>query len=254
MSLKILIVEDEPFSAQKLVKMLLKLVPDGQILAILDSVKAAVDWISHNPKPDLAFFDIQLADGISFEIFEQIKVPFPVVFTTAFNEYALKAFKVNSIDYLLKPLKEQELAIAIEKFRNGYYSRPASLEVESIAATLNQLTNTHKSRFLVKVGEHLKMILTSDIVLFYSLDKAVFVKTQSGADYALDFTLEQICGLVDPAAFFRVSRSHIVALSGISDVVAYSGSRYKVKLGVKTDADIIVAREKVQAFKLWLEG
>lgn len=254
MSLKILIVEDEPLSAQKLAKMLLKQVPDGQIVAMADSVKAAVNWISQNPKADLAFFDIQLADGISFEIFEQIQVPFPVVFTTAFNEYALKAFKVNSIDYLLKPLKERELAAALEKFRNGFYSRPASLEVESIAATLNQLTNSYKSRFLVKVGEHLKMIQASDIVLFYSLDKAVFVKTVSGGGYALDFTLEQICGLVDPAAFFRVSRSHIVALSAISDVVAYSGSRYKVKLVVKTEGDIIVAREKVQAFKWWLEG
>ena len=185
---------------------------------------------------------------------EQTGVHFPVIFTTAFNEYALKAFKVNSIDYLLKPVKQDELGAAIQKFHNGFYARPVSLEMESIAATLNQLTNSYKSRFLVKIGEHLKMIAIADIALFYSLEKAVFVKTSTGCNYALDFTLEQINGLIDPAKFFRVSRSHIVALDFIADVIAYSGSRYKVKITVKNDEDIIVAREKVQAFKIWMDG
>lgn len=254
MALRILIVEDEPFSAQKLIRMLSELIPDGQIVATLDSVRSTVKWVQEFPAPDLAFFDIQLADGICFEVFEQTRVVFPVIFTTAFNEYALKAFKVNSIDYLLKPLKEEELKAAIKKFNDGFYSRPVSLELSSMAATLNQLTNSFKSRFLVKVGEHLKMIPTEDIALFYSMEKAVFVKTSAGQDLALDFTLEQITGLVDPQLFFRVSRSHIVSLSHITDVVAHSGSRLVVKLAVKTDGEVMVSREKVTAFKAWLEG
>lgn len=254
MAIKILIVEDEPLTAERLARLLKIVIPDGQVVAMLDSVKSTINWITSNQTPDLAFFDIQLADGISFEIFEQTRVAFPVIFTTAFNEYALKAFKVNSIDYLLKPIKQDELEAAVRKFREGFYSHPASIEIESIAATLNQLTNSYKTRFLVKVGEHLKMIAVTEIAMFYSMDKAVFVKTVTGGDYALDFTLEQVNRLIDPAKFFRISRSHIVAIDCISDVIAYSGSRYKIKLNVKTDTEIIVAREKVQAFKAWLEG
>lgn len=254
MSLRILIVEDEPFSAQRLTNMLVPILPNGEVVATIDSVKSTVKWINENPAPDLAFFDIQLADGVSFEVFEQVQLTFPVIFTTAFNEYALKAFKVYSIDYLLKPLKEEELSAAIQKFQKGFYSKSPTLELESIAATLNLLTNSYKSRFLVKVGEHLKMITTSEIVLFYSFDKSVFAKTSTGHCYALDFTLEQINGLIDPRQFFRVSRSQIVALPFISDVIAYSGSRYKIKLSIKLEEEIIVAREKVQAFKIWLEG
>src|SRR5690606_19831049 len=159
-----------------------------QIVATLDSVRSTVKWLKDFPPPDLAFFDIQLADGICFEIFEQTHIVFPVIFTTAFNEYALKAFKVNSIDYLLKPLKEEELQAALKKFKEGFYSRPVSLELSSMAATLNLLTNSYKSRFLVKVGEHLKMIPVEEMALFYSMDKAVFVKTANGQDMALDFT------------------------------------------------------------------
>ena len=251
---RILIVEDEPLSAQKLTLLLSELIPEGQIVATLDSVRSTVKWLKDFPSPDLAFFDIQLADGICFEIFEQSNIVFPVIFTTAFNEYALKAFKVNSIDYLLKPLKEEELQAALKKFKEGFYSRPVSLELSSMAATLNLLTNSYKSRFLVKVGEHLKMIPVEEMALFYSMDKAVFVKTANGQDMALDFTLEQIVGLVDPGLFFRVSRSHIVSLSYISDVVAYSGSRLVVKLSLKTDSPVVVSREKVQAFKTWLGG
>jgi DNA-binding LytR/AlgR family response regulator len=254
MALSILIVEDEPFSAQKLVHMLSELVTEGQIVATLDSVRSTVKWLKDFPAPDLAFFDIQLADGICFEVFEQTRIVFPVIFTTAFNEYALKAFKVNSIDYLLKPLKEEELQAALKKFRDGFFSKPVAQELSSMAATLNLLTNSYKSRFLVKVGEHLKMIPVGDIALFYSMEKAVFVKTGTGQDLALDFTLEQINSLVDPRLFFRISRSHIVSLAHITDVVAHSGSRLVVKFSVKMDRPVVVSREKVQAFKAWLEG
>ncbi|WP_084555856.1 LytR/AlgR family response regulator transcription factor [Alkaliflexus imshenetskii] len=254
MPIQVLIVEDEPLSAQKLTQMLAHLLPDAIIVACHDTVRSTVKWLNDNPHPDLAFFDIQLADGISFEIFEQTEVRFPVIFTTAYNEYAIKAFKVNSIDYLLKPIKEAELSTAINKFRTGFYASAANSDYHAFAKALNQLSNNYKSRFLVKVGDHLKMISTSDTALFYSLEKAVFMLIIQGNEYALDFTLEQVASLIDPRQFFRVSRKHIVNIDYIKDVVIWSGSRLKIKLSVPHTEEIIVSREKVQQFKAWLDN
>ena len=238
MPIQVLIVEDEPLSAQKLKQMLMHLLTDATVVACHDTVRSTVKWLSENPHPDLAFFDIQLADGISFEIFEQTEIRFPVIFTTAYNEYAIKAFKVNSIDYLLKPIKEADLDTAIKKFKEGFYV----------------LTSSYKSRFLVKVGDHLKMISASDTALFYSLEKAVFMVINQGNEYALDFTLEQVATLIDPRLFFRVSRKHIINIAYIKDVVIWSGSRLKIKLSVPHAEEIIVSREKVQQFKAWLDS
>lgn len=254
MPIQVLIVEDEPLSAQKLKQMLMHLLTDATVVACHDTVRSTVKWLSDNPHPDLAFFDIQLADGISFEIFEQTEVRFPVIFTTAYNDYAIKAFKVNSIDYLLKPIKEVDLDAAINKFRTGFYVRPANSEYQAFAKALNQLTSTYKSRFLVKVGDHLKMISTSDTALFYSLEKSVFMVINQGNEYALDFTLEQVASLIDPRQFFRVSRKHIVNMACIKDVVIWSGSRLKIKLSVPHAEEIVVSREKVQQFKAWLDS
>lgn len=254
MPIQVLIVEDEPLSAQKLTQMMAHLFPDATLVACHDTVRSTVKWLNDNPHPDLAFFDIQLADGISFEIFEQTEVRFPVIFTTAYNEYAIKAFKVNSIDYLLKPIKEAELSTAINKFRTGFYASAVNSDYHAFAKALNQLSNNYKSRFLVKVGDHLKMISTSDTVLFYSLEKAVFMLITQGNEYALDFTLEQVASLIDPRQFFRVSRKHIVNIDYIKDVVIWSGSRLKIKLSVPHTEEIIVSREKVQQFKAWLDN
>ncbi len=251
--LNYIITEDEKPTADRLKKMISDASPELSHLATFDSVSSAVRWLKANPHPHLAFFDIQLADGISFEIFEQVDIQFPVIFTTAFNEYAIKAFKVNSIDYLLKPVDENELAAAMDKFKKGFTQKPQALNSDAIAKALSMLTSTYKTRFVVKVGEHIRMIPIEEIALFFSSDKYTFIRTTSGRDYGIDSTLEQVMTMVNPMDFFRVSRKHIVALSAIKDIIAYSGSRLKLKLSVQTDEDIIVSREKVTEFKEWLD-
>lgn len=247
-----IIIEDERLSAERLAGMINRMFPDFVLVKTIDSVKSAVKWLSNNEQPALGFFDIQLADGLSFEIFEQIQLQFPVIFTTAFNEYAIRAFKVNSIDYLLKPIDEVELKASIQKFRSGL-SKPAGLENEAIAKTLQMLSNTYKSRFLVKVGEHLRMVNVDEIALFISMEKSIYLRTYNGRDFGIDFTLEQIEGLVDPKKFFRVNRKFIVDIKAIQDIISYSNSRLKLKLAVATDEDVIVSRERVSEFKEWLE-
>ncbi|MDD2279848.1 MAG: LytTR family DNA-binding domain-containing protein [Bacteroidales bacterium] len=250
--MKYLIIEDEKLTADRLAKMVKTIKQDYTLLATLNSVSSAVNWLSKNPHPQLAFFDIQLGDGISFEIFEQAKIDFPVIFTTAYNEYALKAFKVNSIDYLLKPVNEKELEAAIEKFENTR-SAPSSIDPSQIATLISQLSSNHKTRFLVKVGEHLKMINCSNIAFFHSMEKATFICNTEGRDYAIDHTLDQIELMVNPSEFYRVNRSCIIGINSIRDIVAYSSSRLKIVPIVKTDEDIIVSRERVSSFKEWLE-
>jgi DNA-binding LytR/AlgR family response regulator len=194
-----------------------------------------------------------LSDGLSFEIFEQVSVEFPVIFTTAYNEYAIRAFKVNSIDYLLKPIDEHELSGAVNKFINGL-TRSGKIEHEAIALALSQLSHSYKSRFVIKIGDHLKMISTEEIAFFFSADKSVFIRTNGNRDYGVGFTLEQLESLLDPALFFRISRKCIVHIKSIQDIISYSNSRLKLKLSVPADDDILVSREKLDDFKSWLEG
>ncbi len=248
-----IIAEDEKPTAERLKKMVSGIAPELNHIATFDSVSSAIKWLKSKPHPSLAFFDIQLADGLSFEIFEQVEIEFPVIFTTAFNEYAIKAFKVNSIDYLLKPIDEAELSKAIGKFQKGFSLKPQALNSDAIAKALSMLTNTYKTRFVVKVGEHIRMIPVEEIALFFSSEKYTFIRTLAGRDYGIDQTLEQIVLAINSQHFFRVSRKHIVALSAIADIIAYSGSRLKLKLSVPTDEEILVSREKVAEFKAWID-
>ncbi len=248
-----IIAEDEKPTAERLKKMVSNIAPELNHIATFDSVGSSVKWLKQNPHPDIAFFDIQLADGLSFEIFERIEIEFPVIFTTAFNDYAIKAFKVNSIDYLLKPINEDELSKAIGKFQKGIAQKPQALSSDAIAKALSMLTNTYKNRFVVRVGEHIRMVPVEDIALFFSSEKYTFIRTTAGRDYGIDQSLEQVAVAVNPKNFFRVSRKYVVALSSIADIISYSGSRLKLKLIVPTDEDIIVSREKVTEFKEWLD-
>jgi len=250
---KYIVIEDELLTANRLVAMMQELEPDAQHLATLESVSAAVAWIKNNPTPHLAFFDIQLADGLSFEIFEQVETPFPVIFTTAYNEYAIKAFKVNSIDYLLKPLNSADLKQALAKFSSGFYAKGVGIDNQSVAKVLSLLSNSYKTRFLVKVGEHIRMVAVDDIAMIFSSDKSTFIRTKNGRDYGIDYSLDQLDGLINPATFFRVSRKFIVSIDAIADIITYSGSRLKLKLVVETDDDVLVSREKVAEFKNWLD-
>ncbi|TNE61383.1 MAG: response regulator transcription factor [Bacteroidetes bacterium] len=250
--MNVLIIEDEDLAAWGLISKLQRLEPEVEILATLDTVKAAVDWFRQNPAPDLAFFDIQLADGLSFEIFEQVKVPCPIIFTTAYDAYALRAFKVNSVDYLLKPVEQEDLARALSKLRQ--LQGPAAIDPETIRQMMAVLApQEYKQRFMVKVGDHLTAVAAGDIDFFFGENKIVWLRHRNGRKYPVEYTLEQLEQMLDPQHFFRLNRQYIAAIGAIEDVVSYSNSRLKVSLKAPlSDGPVLISREKVEAFKLWL--
>lgn len=253
--MKILIVEDEPQAARRLQNLVKTILPESTVLDTIDSVKRSIQWFQQNPSPDLVFMDIQLADGISFQIFDQVKITSPIIFTTAYDEYALKAFKVNSIDYILKPVDEDELRAAIAKFKSmtAVKDSPSSQLMESITLAMSMLTKKYKERFVIKVGEHLKSVETTEILFFYSLEKTTFAQTKDGRKHILDFTLDQLQELLEPKRFFRINRKYIIALEAIQDMISYTNSRLRLILKTSDDNDVVVARERVQEFKDWLD-
>jgi DNA-binding LytR/AlgR family response regulator len=252
--MNILIIEDEPQAAQRMEKLVLELIPQATVLAKIDTVKKAVQWYKDNPTPDLTLMDIQLADGISFQIFEQCDVKSPVIFTTAYDAYALKAFKVNSIDYILKPVDKEELQAALNKFKSLIRNEPATKTMlDNIEEAMRMLTKKYKTRFVIKVGEHLKTIAVESILYFYSQDKTTFCCTADHRSLILDFTLEQLEDMVDPEKFFRINRKYLVTPGCINDIISYTNSRLKLILKGASDNDIIVARERVQEFRTWLD-
>ena len=254
--MRILIVEDEPLAAERLETLIREYLPEVDVAGPFDSIRSTVSWLNENDTPDLALFDIQLADGLSFEIFEQADVSCPVIFTTAFDEYALKAFKVNSIDYLLKPIDKKELFSALEKYERLFkqQDKQGSVSTEAIDHIYHMMTRNYRSRFLIRVGEHLRPLNTTNVVYFYSQQRATFVLTEEGKSYDLDFTLDQLEQELDPKQFFRVNRGALVSLDAISDVLIYSGNRLRLKLVKEPDEPVLVSREKVSSFKQWLEG
>lgn len=250
--MRIIIIEDEKPAARLLQRKVEKL--GLQVETLLHSVEEALQWFHSNEHPDLIFLDIQLSDGLSFEIFEQIEIKSAVIFTTAFDEYALRAFKLNSIDYLLKPIDEDDLSMAIAKFKNQFQkSSISSLDFEAIKRMLvNPNEKTYKQRFTIKIGEHLKMISIEEVECFYSENKGTYLHTIDNRDYLLDITLEQLESELNPKDFFRVSRKFIIPLKTIKDIVVYSNSRLKVILPTYKAEEVIVSREKVNDFKEWL--
>lgn len=252
--MKILIIEDEPQAAKRLETLVKELLPSANVLDKIDSVKRSVQWFKNNPSPDVTLMDIQLADGLSFQIFDQCEVKCPVIFTTAYDEYALKAFKVNSIDYILKPVDKQELQAAFTKLENMTKgANSTQLLMDNIGQVVTLLSKKHKERFVVKVGEHLRTIDVKDVLYFYSQDKTTFCHSNDSRNHILDFTLEQLEDMIDPSVFFRVNRKYFVRAESILDIIAYTNSRLKLILKNSTDSDVIVARERVQEFKQWLD-
>ena len=250
----ILIVEDEPQAAKRLESLVEELIPEARILAKIDSVKKAVDWLNEHEAPDLIFMDIQLADGISFQIFDQCQITSPVIFTLSYYAYALKAFKVNSFDYILKPVDKDDLLGALKKL--DFFTKRKDSAVDmlaSIGEAVKMLTQQYKMRFVVKVGEHLKSIEVKDILYFFSLEKTTFAKGEDGRKHILDFTLDQLESLLNPQHFFRINRKYIISTVAITDMVSYTNSRLRLVLKGSDDSDIIVARERVQEFKNWLD-
>lgn len=222
---------------------------------MLHSVEESIDWFQNNEHPDLIFLDIQLSDGLSFEIFEAIDIKSAVIFTTAYDEYALQAFKLNSIDYLLKPIDDEDLKTAVEKYTGRTPQKQSvTLDFNDIKNLLvNPIEREYKKRFSVKVGQHLKLINIEDIECIYSENKGTYAYTNEGRNYLLDATLDQLEEELEPNVFFRISRKFYININAIKDMVSYTNSRLQIKLNRFNEQDIIVARERVKDFKNWLE-
>lgn len=251
----VLIIEDEELAANRLKGIIESEYTNFNVLDICDSVESSVSFLEKNTAPDLIFMDIQLADGLSFSIFDEVEVTSPIIFITAYEEYAIRAFKVNSVDYLLKPINLDDFKFAIEKFQN-INSKPQPTIDKSVVDSIKMALSSseYKQRFMVKVGQHLKSVPTKSILYFYSMQKGTFFYTNESKNYTIDFTLDTIKGMVSPTDYFRVNRSHFVSHAAIKDIVIYSNSRLKLTLEGWEGKDVIVSREKVNEFKYWLES
>lgn len=251
--MKVIIVEDEKPAARRLSRMLAE--NNIKAEALLHSVEEAIDWFKSNTHPDLIFLDIQLSDGLSFEIFDAVEVRSAIIFTTAYDEYALQAFKLNSIDYLLKPIDEDDLEVAVNKFKSRIpQNQSVTLDFNDIKKLLvNPIEREYKKRFSVKVGQHLKLINIDEIECFFSENKGTYVHTSEGRNYLLDVTLDNLEKELEPQTFFRINRKFFVNIHAIKDMVSYTNSRLQIKLSSYNEQDVIVARERVKDFKMWLE-
>lgn len=249
--IKAVIVEDEKPSARRLQRMLEKL--DVHVIATLNSVEEATNWFLQHDHPELIFLDIQLSDGLSFEIFQNVEIDCCIIFTTAYDEYALQAFKLNSIDYLLKPIDDEELEAAIEKFRKTRHSPPPALDLKNLKSLLNLPASEYRKRFSIQVGQHLKLVNTEEISCFYSENKGTYLHTTENRSYLLESSLDKLEQELDPEKFFRVNRKFIIRMKDIADIVTYSNQRLEVRLQHFKEHQIIVSRERVKDFKEWLE-
>jgi len=251
--MKVLIIEDEKPAARRLNRMLTDLSVD--VHTMLHSVQEAIEWFQNNEHPDLIFLDIQLSDGLSFEIFDTVTIKSAIIFTTAYDEYALKAFKLNSIDYLLKPIDDEELEVSIKKYKEqSSQKQQVKVDFEDIKKLLiNPIDRVYKKRFTAKVGQHLKIFTVEDIECFYSENKGTYLHTTENRNYLIDKSLESLEEELNPQQFYRVSRKFFVNINAIKDIISYTNSRLQIKLNHFKEQEIIVARERVKDFKIWLE-
>jgi two-component system response regulator LytT len=249
--LKVVIIEDEIIAAERLAEMLRETDPGIEILAHLDSVESSVLWLLNNTC-DLLFLDIQLSDGICFSIFEQVAVHTPVIFTTAYDQYTIKAFKLNSISYLLKPIQKSELEESLEKYRN--FKSVFTLDIERLLENLQGREPEYKKRFLITYGERIRKVEIAEIAWFYALEKSVFLKTFQDQSFPVDFTLDRLETLVDPAKFFRINRRFLINMDAIVNMAAWSRSRIKIELKPPASGaeDAVVSIDRAVAFRKWL--
>jgi DNA-binding LytR/AlgR family response regulator len=257
--MKVLIIEDEDLAVKKLQKTLASVDGSAEVVGVTDSINASVKWLQSNPSPDLILMDIELADGQSFEIFEKTEVKSTVIFTTSYDEFALKAFKVNSVDYLLKPIQKEDLQSALEKFNKmkAMYNNAGSmtvLNVENLVKELQQKLQPkeYRKRFLVKLGQKLISIETDDIAYFYSDGRLNFFKTKDNKRFVVDYTMDELEEMLDPDKYFRISRSFFVSIESIEKIDDYFGNRLILQLTPVVDKESLVSREKVTEFKKWM--
>lgn len=251
--MKVVIVEDEKIAANRLEKLLIQIDSSIEVIAKLGSIKSSVDWFKNN-KAELIFLDIQLSDGLSFSIFDQLSIKTPVIFTTAYDQYAIKAFQLNSISYLLKPIRESELKQSLSKYNELIAA--LNIDFKSLLKEMNGEKISYKKRFLIHAGDKLKKIDVDDIAYFYALEKNVFIKTFNKTSYAVDYTLDALDNILNPEQFFRINRKYIVNMNSISEMIAYSRGRVKLNLNPAADEelDAIVSVERSPKFKQWMNN
>lgn len=257
--MKILIVEDEELAVKKIQKTLASVDDAANVIGVTDSIKSTVEWLADNPSPDLILMDIELADGQSFEIFNLTEVKSPVIFTTSYDEYALKAFKVNSVDYLLKPIQKEELQAALNKFKQvkTSYSNnedKGQISIDSLVKELQQKLQPkeYRKRFLVKHAQKLVSIEVGDIAYFYSDGRLNFFKSTDNKKYVVDYTMDELEDMLDPEKYFRISRSFYVSIDSVDRIDDYFGNRLILALKPAVDKEALVSREKVTEFKKWM--
>ena len=252
--MNILIVEDEKPAALRLTKLIHEYKPAWNIMEVADSIATSTKWLKSNDAPDLIFMDIQLADGLSFEIFNKFPVKSPVIFTTAFDQYTLRAFKVNSIDYLLKPIDKNELKTAIEQFE-GIKQERQIVKQDSILSILDSFkSQCYKERFLVKSGDQFAYVNVSDAAYFYAEDGVLFLCTNNCKRHIIDYTVDKLAEQLDPKEYYRINRKVIIKHNSIEKINSYFNSRLKLELKPQSQFDVIVARERVKGFKEWLDS
>jgi two-component system response regulator LytT len=251
--MNVLIIEDEKWAADKLESMLIETDLEINILAKLGSIKQSVKWLLQN-SADLIFLDIQLSDGLSFSIFDQVSVSTPIIFTTAYDQYAIKAFQVNSIAYLLKPIRKSDLTESLQKFRN--LKSAFSIDFDVLLSQIQGKKPDYQKRFLIQIGEKIRKIEVTEIAYFYILDKAVYLRTFQGNNYPVEYALDKLETMLDPAIFFRINRKYLVNIDAISNMVAYSRGRVKLGLtpGTDEESDTIVSIDRSSTFKKWLNS
>ncbi len=250
--MNVVIIEDESPAYKRLAKLLLEIDPTINILTQLESVETASNWFAENPAPDIVFLDIHLADGSGFDLLKQVSVNCPVVFTTAYDQYAMEAFKVSSIDYLLKPVKKEELAGSLEKLREfkKLFSKPTE-ESHAGAGTGNK---DYKKRFVIRFGEHIKTLQTEDIAYCYSENKVTFARSFDGRNYPMDSNLDALEHMLDPEHFFRINRQYLINLKAIEEMKTYTKARVIIRLQPAVKEPPVVSSERAADFKLWLGG
>lgn len=249
--MRVLIIEDEQAAANRLERMMQTIAPEAQVLDVLESIEQSVQFFKSEQQPDLVFLDIQLADGICFNIFDQVEVTAPIIFTTAYDEFALEAFKVNSIDYLLKPVKEEELKKSIAKWERLRQTDQVP-DYEQLVRAIRGADKQYKKRFLIRIGQSIKTITLDEIAYFYSEAKSTFLVTDANKTYTLDDSLDKLETMIDPEKFFRVNRKFIVNMAAIDEMHAYSKARVKLVLKPSFREVVIVSTERSPYFKKWL--
>lgn len=255
--MKALIIEDEYPAAERLTKLIYKADATIEITAVLESIEAAKRWFASHEAPDLIFSDIQLSDGLSFAIFEEIDIKSPIIFTTSYDEYAIKAFKVKSVDYLLKPIKPYELVAAIEKFKEtqvAFSANDYTLKMQSLFDSLPMTRRKYKTRFLVQQQDQLLPIPQEQIAYFFTANEMVCLVRNDNRQFLVDYTLEELEKLLNPSYFFRLNRQYIASLPAVQKIHTYFNGKLKLELHPEPSHDILISREKASLFKEWMEG